>query len=71
MAEEVAVNPKLHKGGLRYTMPITPVVQPVVVDRSNCSCQQTETSGFEQKIKENPLLFVLGALAVGYFLAKK
>ncbi len=28
-------------------------------------------SGFEQKIKENPVLFLIGALVVGYLLAKK
>lgn len=47
---------------------------PVVVEQagSNCNCQSAGVTGsFEQKIKENPLVFVLGALALGYFLAKK
>lgn len=48
-----------------------PVIQPQVVTMpQSCSCNSSG-SGFEQKIKENPLLFVLGAVALGYFLAKK
>lgn len=52
--------------------PLKPYIQPSVVVQTpgNCSCNQS-ASGFEAKIKENPLLFVIGALALGYFLAKK
>lgn len=44
---------------------------PILVQTpGNCSCDQGG-SGFEAKIKENPLLFVIGAVVLGYFLAKK
>lgn len=50
------------------------VPRPVVIETTTtpaCNCQsQAVGSGFEQKIKENPLFFVLGALLVGYLLAK-
>lgn len=36
---------------------------------SGCSCKNGD--GLAAKIKENPLVFVIGALAVGYLLAKK
>lgn len=48
-----------------------PVIVPVAVETpvaTSCNC--ATGSGFEQKIKENPLLFVLGALLIGYLLAK-
>jgi len=35
------------------------------------SCQCKAGSQLEQKIKENPLVFVLGALALGLVLGKK
>lgn len=47
-----------------------PVTVPVVVERPASSCNCASGSGFEQKIKENPMIFVLGALLVGYLLAK-
>jgi RNA polymerase II transcription initiation/nucleotide excision repair factor TFIIH, subunit SSL1 len=46
---------------------------PVVVETpaSDCACHQSGAgSGFEQKIKENPVVFVVGALLAGYLLAK-
>lgn len=49
------------------------VPRPVVIETTpnTCNCQsQSQGSGFEQRIKENPLFFVLGALLVGYLLAK-
>lgn len=48
-----------------------PVESPVYVDASEGSCGCKSGNQIEQKIKENPLLFVLGALAVGYFIAKR
>ncbi len=54
-----------------YQVAPAPVALPVVIERpsaSNCNC--ATGSGFESKIKENPMIFVLGALLVGYLLAK-
>ncbi len=48
-----------------------PLVTPITVTSAPSSCQCQSGSGFEQKIKENPMLFIIGALAIGYFLAKK
>lgn len=50
------------------TQPV--VTRPVVIETSPGGCNCAQDSGFEQKIKENPLIFVLGALLVGYLLAK-
>ena len=47
-----------------------PVAYPVVIERATNGCSCATGSGFEQKIKENPMFFVLGALLVGYLLAK-
>lgn len=59
----------------RYPMVPKPPVQvgaPAPAPAVTCACDQSGTqSGFEQKIKENPVLFIIGALALGYFLAKK
>lgn len=42
---------------------------------SECSCHKapnrSATSSLEQKIKENPMIFMIGALLAGWFLAKK
>lgn len=43
---------------------------PVVIDKSPAACSCQAGNGFEQKIKENPLVFVLGAALIGYLLAK-
>jgi len=59
---------------LPVVFPRPAVKPPIVINTpppSSCSCQQAQGSGFEQKIKENPLVFIIGALALGYFLAKK
>jgi hypothetical protein len=61
-----------HRRGYRYPYPY-PVNYgsdyPVVVSQDDCQCKAG--SGFEQKIKENPLVFLVGALFVGFLLAKK
>lgn len=47
---------------------------PVAVANAGtgCTCDTGADSGdISQKIKENPLVFVVGALLVGYLLAKK
>lgn len=39
---------------------------------SGCGCHAKNGSNqLEQKIKDNPLLFVFGALAIGYLIAKR
>lgn len=56
---------------VRQRLPV-PYTVPVVVERPTaCNCQTGNgLGGFEQKIKENPLVFVLGAALIGYLLAK-
>lgn len=44
-------------------------VQVETVTPGGCGCKSG--SDFEQKIKENPIVFVFGALLVGYLVAKK
>ena len=60
-----------------YTYPVSyygggydRVVVAAVPNGESCSCK-AGGSAIEQKIKENPVLFVAGALLVGYLLAKK
>ncbi len=43
----------------------------VVVAKSEGDCSCSSGNQIEQKIKENPILFVVGALLAGYLLAKK
>lgn len=71
MATSTDTAPKMFDRTPRQYPVVVP--RPVVIESSpsTCNCQQqTQSSGFEQKIKENPLFFVLGALLVGYLLAK-
>ncbi len=46
-------------------------VAPVVVESASDGCACHSGSQLEQKIKENPLVFVLGALALGWLIARK
>lgn len=43
----------------------------VVVEKPEGSCGCEAGGELTQKIKQNPLVFVVGALFVGYLLAKK
>ena len=57
-----------------YPQPKLPVAvspYPVVVTPGATGCNCATGTGFEQKIKENPFVFVLGALVIGYLLSKK
>jgi len=69
---EITSQPYERKYPDRMSVPAAvPAVRPVIIETtapSSCSC--ATGSGFEQKIKENPMFFVLGALLVGYLLAK-
>lgn len=66
--------PYYRRPGYRYPYPypagFTADYAPVVVEKSGSDCSCGTGSGFEQKIKENPLVFVIGALLVGYLFAK-
>ena len=63
------LSPGSYSPGVALARPVV-VERPVVIDRTSGSCNCNAGSGFEQKIKENPMVFVLGALLVGYLLAK-
>lgn len=65
-----------HGGGFRRQYyPGYQSAYPVVVETadSGCSCKAGSSGGssLEAKIKENPLVFLVGALLTGWLLAKK
>jgi hypothetical protein len=65
-----------HRTGARYPVAVeaNPVAVPVETG-GDCACHKAADGSLlstaEQKIKQNPLVAIVGALAVGFLLAKK
>jgi len=63
----VRYNPYRYRQGRRTVL----YAPEFLAAQDGCQCKRGQDNGLVQKIKENPVVFVVGALLAGYLLAKK